>query len=313
MGFLLFVGKFLAWYLTKSDAVYSDAMESVVNVISAFMGLYSLYLASKPKDYDHPYGHGKVEFITSGIEGVLVICAGVMIIIEATKNLYNGNELQDLDWGIAIVFITALLNYYMGTLSIRKGKKENSLVLISSGKHLKSDTYTTFGVVMSLIFVYFTGWNWLDALVALIFGGYIIFVGAKIIRESLRGIMDEADTEILKKIVCILEENRKSEWIDVHNMKVQQFGAHLHIDAHITLPWYKTLKDSHNEMENIIKLLAENIDRSIEFNFHMDDCKPTSCEICSLECVHRQKAFQEKMKWNVENISQIKKHCLFRR
>lgn len=312
VGVILFLGKFLAWHLTKSDAIYSDAMESVVNVISAFMGLYSLYLSAKPKDHDHPYGHGKVEFITSGIEGILIIIAGIMIILEATQNLYNGNELKALDWGIALVLLTALLNFYMGELSIKKGERENSLVLISSGKHLQSDTYTTFGVVLSLILVYFTGWNWLDAVVALGFGGYIIFVGTKIIREALKGIMDEADDEILEQIVGILEQNRKAEWIDVHNMKVQQFGAHLHIDAHITLPWYKTLKESHAEMENIIKLLAENIDRSIEFNFHMDDCKPSSCEICSLNCIHRQKAFQQKVKWNVENISQIKKHCLFR-
>jgi cation diffusion facilitator family transporter len=123
------------------------------------------------------------------------------------------------------------------------------MVLISSGKHLQSDTLTTLGVVVSLIVVYFTKIYWLDSVVALGFGIYIIVVGYKIVRKSLSGIMDEQDPDLLEQIIQILEENRRTEWIDVHNMKIQQFGAHLHIDAHITLPWYYSLRDAHNEME----------------------------------------------------------------
>ncbi|WP_294292411.1 cation diffusion facilitator family transporter, partial [uncultured Chryseobacterium sp.] len=276
-GIILFIGKIVAWKLTNSDAVFSDAMESIVNVISAFMGLYSLYLAAKPKDEDHPYGHGKVEFVTSGIEGALIAIAGLMIIYEGVNSLITGKVLSKLDVGIWIIAATAIINYLLGYISIKKGKAENSLVLISSGKHLQSDTVTTLGVVMSLIVVYFTKIYWLDSVVALIFGLYIIFVGYKIVRKSLSGIMDEQDPELLNQIIKVLEENRRTEWIDVHNMKIQQFGAHLHIDAHITLPWYYSLRDAHNEMEKMILLLAENINRSIEFNFHMDDCKPISC------------------------------------
>lgn len=310
VGVFLFVGKLLAWYLTSSDAIYSDAMESIVNVVSAFMGLYSLYLAAKPKDEDHPYGHGKIEFITSGIEGVMIIFAGIMIIIESISSLLNNNQLRGLDWGIGIVFFVGLVNYFIGYLSVQKGKRDNSLVLISSGKHLQSDTYTTFGVVLSLILVYFTQLYWIDGLVALGFGGYIIFVGGKIIREALKGIMDEVDEGILAQIVRILEEHRKPEWIDVHNMKIQQFGSHLHIDAHITLPWYKTLKESHEEMECMIKILAENMERTIEFNFHMDDCKSFSCALCDLDCVYRRKPFLLKLRWDINTISQTKKHCI---
>jgi cation diffusion facilitator family transporter len=254
IGILLFVGKLFAWHLTNSDAIFSDAMESVVNIISAFMGLYSLYLAAKPKDENHPYGHGKIEFVTSGIEGSLIIFAGIMIIVEAVDSLLHGNVLQKIDWGIWIVLATALVNYFIGYLSVQKGKRDNSVVLISSGKHLQSDTYTTFGVVLSLILVYFTQLSWLDGLVALLFGSYIIFVGYKIIRESLKGIMDEADPELLKEVVQVLEKNRKPDWVDIHNMKIQQYGSGLHIDAHITLPWYRTLQESHKEMENIILL-----------------------------------------------------------
>lgn len=310
-GLLLFVAKIIAWKLTDSDAVFSDAMESVVNVISAFMGLYSLYLASKPKDEDHPYGHGKVEFVTSGIEGALIAIAGIMIIYEGINSLLTGKLLQDLDWGIAIIAATAIINYILGAISIKKGKKVNSLVLISSGKHLQSDTITTLGVVISLIVVYFTKIFWIDSAVALLFGFYIIFIGYKIIRKSLSGIMDEQDPQILNNIIRVLENNRKTEWIDVHNMKVQQFGASLHIDAHITLPWYYSLRDAHNEMENMILLLAKNTKRTVEFNFHMDDCKPISCQICQIiDCKVREKQFVKRVEWTAENVTNVAKHSI---
>jgi cation diffusion facilitator family transporter len=308
-GIILFIGKLVAWKLTNSDSVFSDAMESVVNVISAFMGLYSLHLAAKPKDEDHPYGHGKVEFVTSGIEGALIAIAGIMIIYEGINSLIVGKVLNKLDWGIWIIAATAIVNYLLGYISIKKGKEENSLVLISSGKHLQSDTITTLGVVISLIVVYFTKIYWLDSVVALAFGAYIIIVGYKIVRKSLSGIMDEQDPDLLRQIVQILEKNRRTEWIDVHNMKIQQFGSSLHIDAHITLPWYYSLREAHNEMEKAIILLAKNTKRSIEFNFHMDDCKPISCSVCQIkDCPVRERNFVKRVIWTPENVTSVDKH-----
>ena len=311
VGILLFVGKLIAWHLTNSDAVFSDAMESIVNIIAAFMGLYSLYLAAKPKDLDHPYGHGKVEFVTSGIEGALIIFAGVIIIVQSVDSLLHGNVPKKLDWGILIVALTAAINYLMGHISVKKGIKQNSLVLQSSGKHLQSDTFTTLGVVISLVLIYFTKIYWIDAAVALIFGGYIMFIGYKIIRKALSGIMDEADLEMLSRLAKFLNENRKPEWIDIHNMRIQQHGSGLHIDAHLTLPWYFELRKAHEEMEKAYKLIGENTDRSVEFNFHLDDCKTFSCEICQLsDCPVRQKPFVKKIEWNEKNISQVQKHSL---
>ena len=308
IGVLLFIGKLIAWQLTGSDAVFSDAMESIVNIIAAFMGLYSLYLCNKPRDADHPYGHGKVEFVTSAVEGALISIAGVLIIIEAVSSFINGITLNRLDWGITIIAFTALMNYIMGYISEQKGKRQNSLVLISSGKHLQSDTVSTIGVVVSLLLVHFTGWVWLDPLVAFIFGGYIIIVGGKIVRKALSGIMDEKDEALFAELVSILETNRKKEWIDIHNMRIQQFGAHLHIDGHITLPYYYSLKEAHTEMEKVIHLLAEKIDRTIEFNFHLDYCKPFSCELCAIDCKFRQKPFVKTVQWDVKNIAGVAKH-----
>lgn len=311
IGILLFIAKLLAWRLTNSDAVFSDAMESIVNIIAAFMGLYSLHLAAKPRDRDHPYGHGKVEFITAGIEGALIIFAGIIIIIEAVESILNKNIPQKLDWGMGIMAATAVINYVIGYYSIRKGVQENSLVLQSSGKHLQSDTVTTIGVVISLIIVYYTKLFWLDGLVALIFGGYISWVGYKIIRKALSGIMDEADVEMLQRLAKFLNENRKPEWIDLHNTKIQQFGSKLHIDAHLTLPWYAQLREAHHEMEEMILTIVKNTDRNIEFNIHMDDCKPLSCEICQMaDCPVRERKCAGKVTWNSKNIAQPGKHTV---
>lgn len=309
VGIVLFIAKLAAWHLTNSDAVFSDAMESIVNIIAGFMGLYSLYLAAKPKDVEHPYGHGKVEFVTSGVEGALIIFAGIIIIVEAADSLLHGNIPKQLDWGILIIAVTAGINYLMGYISYRKGIKENSPVLQSSGKHLQSDTITTIGVVLSMVLVYFTKIYWLDAAVALIFGLYIIFIGYKIIRRALSGIMDEADLGMLAKLAKVMNDNRRPQWIDLHNTRIQQHGSGLHIDAHLTLPWYLELRQAHEQMEEAIKVIAENSSRKIEFNFHMDDCKPFSCEICELwECPVRQNPFVKKVEWNSDNIAQADKH-----
>lgn len=309
IGIILFIAKLIAWNLTNSDAVFSDAMESIVNIIAAFMGLYSLYLAAKPRDREHPYGHGKVEFVTSGIEGALIIFAGVIIIAQSVNSLLQGNIPKQLDWGIIIIAITAVINYLLGYISYQKGIKENSLVLQSSGKHLQSDTLTTLGVVISLILVYFTNLYWIDAAVALLFGGYIMIVGYKIIRKALSGIMDEADIGMLSKLANFLNQNRKPVWIDLHKMRIQQHGSGLHIDAHLTLPWYLELREAHREMEEMYKLIGSNTDRVIEFNFHLDDCKTTSCEICEIfDCPVREMAFVKRVEWNDKNIAQVPKH-----
>ncbi len=308
-GVLLFLIKLLAWHLTHSDAVFSDALESIVNIVAAFMGLYSLYLAAKPKDEDHPYGHGKVEFVTSGIEGALIIIAGVIIILQAIHSLIQGSPLKELDWGIYLVGFTALLNYLMGYLSIRKGKKQNSLVLQSSGKHLQSDTLTTLGVVLSLVLVSITGLRWIDSVVAIAFGAYIMVVGYRIIRTALGGIMDEADLRMIENLATHLEKNRTKEWVDLHNVKIQQHGSTLHLDAHLTLPYYYSLRMAHDKMEEMIETIVTNTERTIEFNFHMDDCKSFSCKICQMDdCPVREFKFERRVPWTKQTITGPDKH-----
>ena len=171
---ILFFVKISAWYLTGSVAVLTDALESIINILSGFVGLYSLYLSARPRDYNHPYGHGKVEFVSAAIEGVLVISAGLIIIYEATLNLNQPHLIKRLDFGIFLVAASAVINFIVGFIAVQKGRKNNSLPLIASGRHLQSDTYSTIGIILGLVLIAATGYFWLDSVVALVFAAIII-------------------------------------------------------------------------------------------------------------------------------------------
>jgi cation diffusion facilitator family transporter len=306
---LLLVIKFAAYYLTNSVSILTDALESIVNVAAGFIGLYSLYVAAKPKDADHPYGHGKAEFISAAIEGTLITSAGAIIIYKAVRSLIEPVPLHKIDFGIYLVAATAVINYALGVITERKGKKSNSLALIASAKHLKSDSYSTLGIIAGLILIFFTGLKWIDPLVAIIFGCIIIYTGYKILRSSIAGIMDEADIELLKKMVALLNQNRKENWVDLHNLRVIKYGTVLHIDCHLTLPWYLNLNEAHKEIDTLASLVREEFGESVELFVHSDGCLPFSCKICSKEnCSERKHNFEKRIDWSIRNILENQKH-----
>jgi cation diffusion facilitator family transporter len=308
-GILLFLIKIFAWYLTKSVAIYSDALESIVNIIGSFLGLYSLYLVTKPKDYNHPNGHGKVEFLTSGIEGILIAIAGIIILIEAIQNLFQKTALEKVDFGIYLVAFTAIVNFILGYYALKKGEKTHSLVLKSTGKHLLTDTYSTLGIILGLILMYFTQISWIDSGIAIIFSFIILFTGYKIIRDSVSGIMDEADEKIIEEFIFFMKDNRISMWIDLHNLRIIKYGSKLHMDLHLTLPYYLTVLEAHDEMEKLEKLINLHFSDRVELFVHIDPCQKFSCEICSIQdCEVRNHIQIKKLVWNFENISSNLKH-----
>ena len=311
VGVVLLVIKLAAWYITDSVAILTDALEGIVNVIAAFIGLYSLYLSAQPKDKNHPYGHGKVEFISAGIEGVMIAFAGLWIIFEAINHIINPQEIKQIDIGIILIVFAGITNFIVGYLAVKKGKKNNSIALISSGKHLISDTYTTLGVIIGLIIIKVTSIYWLDSVFAMVFGIIIIFTGVKILRQSVAGIMDEADTQLLEDMVETLNKNRVPNWIDLHNLRIIKFGSGLHIDCHLTVPWYLTVKEAHEEVDAIEALIQKKYGNNIELFVHSDYCKPKSCEICTkVDCDVRVKPFIQQIDWNLSNVVDNKKHQL---
>jgi cation diffusion facilitator family transporter len=156
LSIILFVLKFVAYFMTHSLSVLSDALESIVNVLAGIIGLYSLYVASKPKDKEHPYGHGKAEFISAAFEGSLIITAGCIILYESFDTFFDPKPLHDLDNGIWVLLITAVLNMVAGLFAKALGKKNKSLALTSSGQHLLIDSYTTYAVVVGIGLVIYT-------------------------------------------------------------------------------------------------------------------------------------------------------------
>jgi len=311
VAIVLFVIKITAWFLTNSISILTDALESTVNVIAGLIGWYSLYVAAKPRDVDHPYGHGKAEFISAAVEGTLIVIAGLIIIYEAVLNFFHPQPIQKLDYGILLVAISAIINFIMGNIAIRRGQKNNSLALIASGKHLKSDTYSTIGIIVGLVLIYLTKINIIDSIVAFIFAGIIIYTGYKIIRSSIAGIMDEADDELLRNMITVLNQNRRENWIDLHNLRVIKYGSVLHIDCHLTVPWYLNVHEAHAEIDALGELIRQQYGSAIEFFVHSDGCLDFSCSICSKEnCPVRQHPFEKKINWTVENILSNKKHRL---
>ncbi len=307
----LFIVKVIAYFLTQSVAILTDALESTVNVVAAFIGWYSLYLSAKPKDMDHPYGHGKVEFISAAIEGTLISIAGLIIIYEAVINFIHPHDIKKLDYGLILVGATALINYLLGTICVKTGKKNDSLALIASGKHLQSDTYSTIGIIIGLVIILITGINWIDSLVAIIFAFVIIYTGYKIMRTSVAGIMDEADKELLERMVKLLNENRKENWIDLHNLRIIKYGSVLHLDCHLTVPWYLNVHEAHKEIDELANLVKNHYGESVELFVHSDGCLDFSCRICSKkDCTVRKHNFEKKIDWTMENIISNQKHQL---
>ncbi|MBF9253585.1 cation transporter [Pontibacter sp. 172403-2] len=312
VGVLLLIAKFVAFFLTNSNAILTDALESIINVVAGAFSLYSLILSAQPRDENHPYGHGKIEFIASTLEGSMIMVAGGVIIIKSVLNLFAPVPLHQLDLGILLVAISGAVNYGIGMLTERKGRANNSLVLIAGGKHLKSDAYSTVGILLGLLLIYLTGLVWLDSAVAILFGAIIGFTGYKILRSSVAGIMDEADYELLKHIVQVLNENRRVNWIDIHNLRVIKYGSTLHIDCHLTVPWYLNVLEAHDEVEAVGKLIRSKIDPDIELFIHTDPCIAPSCAICSNKaCDVRLHPFKERVNWDLEKVIADRKHSLY--
>lgn len=311
IGIVLFIIKVIAWYLTHSVAILTDALESTVNVIAGLIGVYSLYVSAKPKDRDHPYGHGKAEFISAAVEGTLITVAGAVIIFEAINNFLHPHSIQQLDYGILLIAITGVVNYIAGAVSIRTGKKNNSLALMASGKHLQTDTYSTIGILIALTLLYFLKWWWIDSVVAILFAFIIMFTGYKIMRTSIAGIMDETDEALITKMVVGLNANRRDNWVDMHNLRVIKYGGTLHLDCHLTVPWYFNINQAHLEIDALSKLVKQEFDESMELFVHSDACMNFSCRICmKKDCYVREHLFTEKIEWTRENISSNVKHHL---
>ncbi len=314
IGTCLMLVKFWGFNLTKSQAVFSDAVESIVNVVAAALVLFVVYFSAKPKDQNHPYGHGKIEYFSAAFEGGLITFAAGFIMFEAIKAFLSGQALHNVDFGILIVLGAGFANLALGLFLVHKGKKRGSIALRASGQHVISDFWTSVGVAGGLALVSLTGLVLFDSLFAFAVGAWLAWTGLKLVRESAAGLMDEEDVSTLIALRKVLAQNISEGIIQIHHVRVVRSGWYHHIDAHVVLPEFWTVKELHEKIDGFERKVISSYPFGGEMNFHFDPCRKAYCSVCDLKnCQIRTEEFKERIPIQLEDLRSIDEPKKFKR
>jgi len=251
--------KFAVFVLTNSAAVLSDALESIINVAAAGMMLYSIWLANRPADREHPYGHGKIEFVVAGLEGGMIVLAGMVIVVEAAVRLASHATLDPDRLGIGLWCVAGIsvLTLALAVYILSAGKRLDSITLIADGKHLLTDFVSTLGVTVGLLLVKLTNFFWLDPVVALLIAAGIFWTGRKLLRQAFDGLMDRSDPTDNALIHTILDrEKANANILAYHKVRHRHSGVFHWVDMHIQVDPRMSVADAHD--------LASRIEHEIE-------------------------------------------------
>ncbi len=243
--------KTLAWRLTGSVGLLSDAMESGVNLLGGLMALGMLIVAERPADEDHPYGHGKAEYFSSGFEGALILIAAVSIAITSVERLIHPKPLEALGVGLAVSAAASLVNLGAGLLLLRAGKKNRSITLEANAHHLMTDVWTSVGVLAGVGMVAITHWQPFDSIVALVVAANIVWTGVSIIRRSILGLMDAAlpaeDRLVVEKVLAPYSD----QGVKYHALWTRHAGARKFVAFHVLVPGDWTVQRGHELLERM--------------------------------------------------------------
>lgn len=243
--------KTIAYFLTGSVGLLSDALESVVNLVAAAVALWALSVAAQPPDDDHTYGHDKAEYLSSGAEGALIIVAAISILVTAVQRLIIPQSLQEVDLGLGVSLVATLVNFVVARILLRAGRQHHSITLEADAKHLMTDVWTSVGVIVGLILTVLTGWIILDAVIALLVGLNIVISGVQLMRRSTLGLLDTAiPTEERAKVLAIMERYRR-EGVEFHALRSRQSGARRFVSFHVLVPDAWTVRRGHDLLERI--------------------------------------------------------------
>ena len=307
-GLILMIAKFGAYLLTASNFVLTDAAESIVNVLASSFAFFSIYLASQPRDENHPYGHGKVEYFSVFIEGTLIGLAAIAIIFKSVYAIFYPARIHDLLIGAAIIGATGIVNGGLGYYMVSKGKSLRSITVEADGRHLMADMFTSVGLVIGLLLIHFTKIDWLDSALSILVAMYILYSSYKLVRKSVSGLMDETDFDVVNEVITVLNEKRRESWIDIHNFRAQKYGNELHIDCHLTLPNYFDLNQVHMEVKLVDQLINNEVTKT-ELFIHTDPCVPQCCYYCNMpNCPIRSEPKREDITWTMDKVIRNKKH-----
>jgi cation diffusion facilitator family transporter len=287
--------KSYAYFLTNSVGLLSDALESIINLVAAMIMLVVLYIAAKPPDENHPYGHEKIEYFSSGAEGVMILFAAVSIIMTAQERLFNPQPLQQLDVGIAISVLASVINLIVAIILIRVGKRNHSITLESDGKHLMTDVWTTVGILVGIGVILIANsfeeslavatqlglndWGILDPIIAIFVALNIIWTGLQLLRRTFSGLMDAAlIPNEQKKIIDILEKFVSLNGIAYHALRTRYAGARRFMSVHILVPGSWTVQQGH-DLAELIEQRITDIFNNIDIDTHLEPIEdPVSWE-----------------------------------
>jgi cation diffusion facilitator family transporter len=299
----LLLAKFGAYYLTDSKAVLSDAIESIINVVTGAFLMLSISVSSKPVDENHPYGHGKIESFSAGLEGGLIIIAAVIILIEAVPAFFYPQPPRNLGPGLYILGGAGIVNLAVGIYLMQAGRKYKSEALSADGRHLLTDFYTSAGVIIGLVLYRIIGFLWIDPLVACLVALNILIPGIKLFINSFKNLMNEADPELIERIVEGLNTIRKPGWLYPHKLRALRSGRYHHVDLHISLPHYWTLTQVHEAEQEITQALLDAIGEEGDIMIHVDPCEPPYCPVCEVgDCSERISDFNASPNWSVKEV-----------
>lgn len=270
IGILMLFIKTYAYYKTGSQAVLSDAMESVIHVFAVGFAAFSMWLSLKPADKNHPYGHDKIAYFSAGFEGSMIIIAACLIIYESVRKMIEGAQVDNLNEGIIFVLLAVIINAILGFYLLLKGKKYQSIILNANGKHILADCYTSIGVVISLLLVKLTGMIILDQVVALLVALNILWTGGKLFKESVRGLMDQIDPVIEVKIQKYLHTISLEKGIFYHKLRHRISGKKIFIEFDLLFDEELSLKEAHEQACMIENYLIEKFDAPVEVITHLE-------------------------------------------
>lgn len=247
VGIAVMLAKLVAYWLTGSVAVLSDALESIINIVAAAAMLFAVHYANRPADRSHPYGHGKIEFLVVGLEGWLILFAGAAIGYQAIARLLAGEAPRHLGWGMGLLGAVGLGHAVLAVYVFRMGRKLHSDPLIADGKHLLTDVASTLGVIAALIGVKLTGWVWLDPVAAIVLASLILYASWKLLWQSIHGLMDGSDPADDRAIREILDEEvDRGHIASYHKVRHRHTGAFHWVDMHLQIDPSLSVSQGHD-------------------------------------------------------------------
>ena len=238
-----------AYFLTGSVGLLSDAAESVVNLVAAVIALIALTVAARPADHNHHYGHGKAEYFSAGIEGLMIFVAAALIIVSAVQRLLHPQELEKLGIGLAITLLATAVNAAVGLLLVRVGRTHRSATLVADGKHLMTDVWTSVGVVVGVGLVAVTGWLPLDALVAIAVAVNILWMGWRLVASSTTSLLDAALSPADVALVTAVLDRHRTADVDFHGLQTRESGRQRFVSVHVLVPGAWTVQQGHDVAE----------------------------------------------------------------